>query len=80
MNILIQTRHLEKIENVKEDCFVSPVVITVKKDKSVKSEFDSGNFYDSCKKRRPHMPKMGELLNQKSTKILRVQNEPLLVW
>ena len=33
---LIKSGHLEKINNVDEDCFVSPVVITVKSDKSVK--------------------------------------------
>ena len=34
---LIKTGHLEKVKHVDEDCFVSPVVITVKNDKSVKS-------------------------------------------
>ena len=32
---LIKSGHLERLETV-EDCFVSPVVITVKKDKTVK--------------------------------------------
>ena len=32
---LIKPGHLEKINDVDEDCFVSPVVITVKSDKSV---------------------------------------------
>ena len=31
---LIKSGHLEKINDVDEDCFVSPVVITVKSDKS----------------------------------------------
>ena len=34
MNILIETGHLEKVQKVDEDCFASPVVITVKKHKS----------------------------------------------
>ena len=33
---LIEAGPLEKINNVDEDCFVSPVVITVKNDKPVK--------------------------------------------
>ena len=33
---LINFGHLEKIKDIDEDCFVSPVVITVKSDKSVK--------------------------------------------
>ena len=34
---LIRTGHLEKIDDVDEDCSVSPVVITVTSDKSVKN-------------------------------------------
>ena len=30
---LIKSGHLEKVNNLDEDCFVSPVVITVKRDK-----------------------------------------------
>ena len=53
---LIRTGHLEKINDVDEDCFVSPVVITVKSDKSVKITLDSRKLNDSCIKMRPHMP------------------------
>ena len=59
---LIRTGHLEKINDVDENCFVSPVVITIKSDKSVKIALDSQNFNDSCIKMRPHMPNMEELL------------------
>ena len=68
---LIKAGHLEKINNVDEDCFVSPVVITVKNDKSVKIALDSRKLNDSCIKRRPHMPNMEELLNQISVEISR---------
>ena len=61
---LIKARHLEKVNNVDEDCFVSPVVITVKNDKSVKIALDSRKLINSCIKRRPHMPNMEELFNQ----------------
>ena len=33
---IIKSGHLESLETIEEDCFVSPVVITVKKDKTVK--------------------------------------------
>ena len=33
---MINSGHLERLETIEEDCFVSPVVITVKKDKTVK--------------------------------------------
>ena len=38
---LIKSGHLERLETVEEDCFVSPVVITVKKDRTVKIAFDN---------------------------------------
>ena len=68
---LVRAGHLEKVNNVDEDCFVSPVVITVKNDKSVKVALDSRKLNDSCIKRRPHMPNMEELLNQISVELTR---------
>ena len=41
INKLMRQRHIEKANNIDENCFVSPAVITVKKDKSVKFALDS---------------------------------------
>ena len=68
---LIKSGHLENVKDVDEDCFVSPVVVTVKNDKSVKIALDSRKLNDSCIKMRPHMPNMEELLNQISVEITR---------
>ena len=68
---LIRTGHLETINDRDEDCFVSPVVITIKSDKSVKIALDSRKLNVSCIKMRPHMPNMEELLNQISVEITR---------
>ena len=68
---LIKSGHLEKVKDVDEDCFVSPAVITVKNDKSVKIALDSRKLNDSCIKMRPHMRNMEELLNQISVEITR---------
>ena len=38
---LIKQGHIEKANNIDEICFLSPAVITVKKDKSVKIALDS---------------------------------------
>ena len=62
-----------------EDCFVSPVVITVKNDKSVKIALDSRKLNDSCIKRRPHLPIMEELLNQISVEITRDRTLQLFI-
>ena len=53
---LMKSGHLEKVKHLDEDCFVSPVVITVKSDKSVKIALDSRKLNDSCINVRPHMP------------------------
>ena len=68
---LIKSGHLEKVKDVDEDCFDSPVVITVKNDKSVKKAKNSRKLNDSCINMRPHMPNKEELLNQSSVEIIR---------
>ena len=62
-----------------EDCFVSPVVITVKNDKSLKIALDSRKLNDSCIKIRPHMPNMEELLNQISVEITKDRTKELMM-
>ena len=51
---LIKSGHLEKINDVDEDCFKSTVVINVKSDKTVKIALDSRKLNDSCIKKRSH--------------------------
>ena len=74
---LIKTGHLETVKHVDEDCFVSPVVITVKNDKSVKIALDSRKLKDSCIQIRPHMPNMEELLNLVLVEITRDRTKEL---
>ena len=76
---LIKSGHLEKINTLGEDYFVSPVVMTVKSDKSVKIALDSRKLNDSCIKMRPHMPNMEELLNQISVEITRDRKLQLFI-
>ena len=66
---LIKSGHLEQLETIEEDCFVSPVVITVKKNKTVKIALDARKPNESCMKKRPHMPNMDELINQISSEL-----------
>ena len=76
---LIKAGHLDKVNNVGEDSFVSPVVITVKKDKSGKIALDSRKLNDNCIKRRPHMLNMEELLSQSSVEITRDRTLQLFI-
>ena len=66
---LIKLGHLEKADETTENCFISPAVITVKKDKSVKSALDSRKLNEACIKRKAAMPNMEELVSKVSAKI-----------
>ena len=52
-----------------EDCFVSPAVITVKKDKSVNIALDSRILNEITVKKKAQMPNMEELISRISRKI-----------
>ena len=76
---LIKSGHLERLETTEEDCFVSPVVITVKKNKTVKIALDARKLNESCVKKRPHMRNMEELLNQISTELSSNDHDPIWI-
>ena len=74
---LIEKGHLEEADKTTENWFVSPAVITIKKDKSVKIAFDSRKLNESCIKRKATMPNMEELFSQISAKITQSDGE---IW
>ena len=76
---LIKSGQLERLKTIEEDCFVSPVVITVKKDKTVKIALDARKLNDGCVKKRPHMPNLEELLNQISAELSRNNHDPIWI-
>ena len=69
INELIKQGHVEKANNIDENCFVSPAVITVKKDKSVKLALDSRKLNEITIKRKAQMPNMEEIISRISRKI-----------
>ena len=73
---LIQNGHLEKTKT-DENCFISPAVITIKKDKTVKIALDSRKLNDACIKRKAAMPNMEELISKISSKITHGNGE---IW
>ena len=79
MNKQIESGYWEKVQKVDEECFVTPDVTTVKQEKEVKIALDSRNLNDSCIKLKPYVPNFEAVLNQMSTEIIRVQNEPLWI-
>ena len=66
---LTKNGHIEKATNIDENFFVSPAVITVKKDKTVKIALDSRKLNEITVKRKAQMPNMEELLSRISRKI-----------
>ena len=66
---LIKSGQLERLETIEEDCLLSPVKITVRKDKAVKTTLEARKLNESCLKKRPHMQNMDELVNQISDEL-----------
>ena len=71
LETLIKKGHLEKADKTTENCFISPAVITNKKDKSVKIALDARKLNEACVKRKAALPNMEELISKISTKITR---------
>ena len=68
---LIAKGQLEKADKTTKNCFVSPAVITIKKDKLVKIALDSQKLNEGCIKRKAAMQNMEELfcnISAKNTK------------
>ena len=61
---LIEKGHLEKADKTTVNCFISPAVIIIKKDKSVKIPLDSRTLNEACVKRKAAMPNMEELISK----------------
>ena len=60
---------MERATKITEDCFASPTIITVKKDKSIKIALDSGKLNEATIKRKAPMPTMKEVISKTSRKI-----------
>ena len=69
VNKVVKQGHIEKANNIDENCFLRPAVITVKKDKLVKIALDSRKLNKMTIKRKTQMPNMEELISRISRKI-----------
>ena len=52
-----------RLEKCSDECFISPVVITVKKDKSVKIALDSKELNDAIHKNKYQMQSIDHLID-----------------
>ena len=61
--------HIEKINEIKDDVFIQPTVITVKKDRSVKIALDARALNQAIVKDKYQMPKVENLLDMVAEKL-----------
>ena len=54
--------HIEKVNEIKDDVFIQPTVITVKKDKSIKIALDARVMNENIKKDKYQMPNLDDLM------------------
>ena len=67
--------HLEKADGTTEMFFISPALITIKKNNSVKIALDSRNLNESCIKRKAAMPNMEKLISKISAEVTKNNGE-----
>ena len=66
--------HIIKLEKCDEDCFISPIVITRKKDTSIKLALDSKLLNDEIFKNKYQMPNIHELIDNVALQISEKSN------
>ena len=66
---LLEQGHIERVDTIKDDVFIQPVVITVKKDRSVKIALDARALNNSIAKDKYQMPNLENLMDMIAEKI-----------
>ena len=77
---LIQDNQITKLEKCPDDLFVSPVVITVKKDKSVKIALDSKKLNKAIHKNKYQMQSIDHLVDAVALYITQREKSPGTFW
>ena len=72
---LIEDKQMKRLEKCSDEYFISPVVITVKKDKSVKIALDSKELNDAIHKNKDQMQSIDHLIDAVATYISERSNE-----
>ena len=60
---LLAEGHIEKLDKCTSDCFIAPIVITVKKDNSIKLALDAKPINRQLYKNKYQMPNVDELID-----------------
>ena len=78
INKLLKEGHIEKVEKIRDDVFIQPTVITVKKDISVKIALDARALHESITKNKYQMPSLDNLIDLIAEKL--DENETGEAW
>ena len=66
---LLKDGHIEKNDEIKDDVFIQPTVITVKKDRSKKIALDARALNQAIDKNKYQMPNLDNLLDMVAEKM-----------
>ena len=69
INKLLEKGHIERVDTIKDDVFIQPVVVTVKKDGSDQIALDARGLNESIAKDKYQMPNLENLLDMVAEKI-----------
>ena len=61
--------HIERVEKIQDNVFIQPTVITVKKDKSVKTALDARGLSESMPEDKYQMPNLEHLIDMIAEKL-----------
>ena len=73
---LLKEGHIEKLNNCSDQYFISPIVITVKRDQTIKLALDSKTLYKAIHKNKYQMPNIETLMDSISQIIINYKTEP----
>ena len=76
---LLRDDHIEKLSRCSEDCFISPIVITAKRDESIKLALNSKLLNKQIFRNRYQMPNLFELIDNVAVTISGHDEKKLLV-
>ena len=61
---LLEAGHIKRVDSIRDDVFIQPTVITVKKDRSVKIALDARALNAAIRKDKYPMPNLDHLIDQ----------------
>ena len=61
---LLKEGHIRKVDKISDEVFIQPVVVTVKKDKTVKRALEARALNNAILKKKYQMPNLDNIIQQ----------------